>query len=104
MNKDDIVTVHDFSWSKWLTVHKYCKNDCTRKYTVIEINCTFPRNKFDNPPFKYRTNTIIRAIDGDNEVRLIHAGFLRPVVKPIREVTMSEVCAQFGEEVKVKRD
>lgn len=106
MKKGDIVTIQDFSWSKKVTIGQTA-SDCTKRYVVVEVGCAFPlRIKFSNQPYKYRSDTIIRSIVG-NEVILIHGAFLRsivPAVKPIREVTMAEVCAQFGEEVKIKRN
>lgn len=108
MKKDDIVTIRDFSWSKRVTANKRCMNDQQRKYVIVEVDCTFPlrgqRNIGSDQPPEYRSDTIVRAIGGDNEIILIHGDFLRPVAKPIREVTMAEVCAQFDQEVKIKKD
>lgn len=108
MKKDDIVTILDFSWSKRITANKRYTNDQRRKYVVVEAGCIFPlrsQHHFGScQPQKYRSDTIVRAVDGDNEVILIHGSFLRPTAKPIREVTMAEVCVQFGQEVKIKKD
>ena len=106
MKKGDIVTIQDFSWSKRVTIEQTI-SDCTKRYVVVEVGCILPlHTEFGNQPYKYRSDTIIRSVVG-NEVILIHGAFLRsivPAVKSIREVTMAEVCAQFGEEVKIKKD
>lgn len=122
MEKGDVVTITDGSYTRSVEngclIHKYISDSCGLgvQYMVVEVNCIFPNtgSKGYCWPAKILptyNNTVIQALSKkDNQplsrglVIFIEERFLELVPKPIREVTMAEVCAQFGENVKIKKD
>ena len=70
---------------------------------MIETGCSFPLepDHFCSQPDEYRNDTVIQAMDS-SKVVFIHRRLLK--LSRIREVTMAEVYAQFGEEVKIKKN
>lgn len=113
MKKGDIVTIKDGSWTRSVVNGKLVSEflnygrEKGKKYVIIETNCIFPNTgsgQFGCTPPTYN-NTVIQAIDS-GKVVFIEERFLRLApksIRPIREVTMAEVCQQFGEEVKIKK-
>ena len=106
MKKGDKIVINDGSWSRTVRDNKLSggpggdrytgiKDSDRKQYMIIETGCSFPntgsRNTFNN--------TVIQAVDS-GKVVFIEERFLE-LVKSIREVTMTEVCAPFGEDVKV---
>lgn len=114
MKKGDIVIIAGYgSYTKSVVggklIHEalaYGRN-LGKQYIVIETNCKFPAEKFQADrtytPASFN-NTVIQAIDS-GKVVFIEERFLRLKYKPVpvREVTMTEVCKQFGENVKIKK-
>jgi len=107
MKKGDVVIVCDSSYSRVIKDNKltcgpdddrYTWENNRKKYVIIEIGCSFPNTGAPNS----FNNTVIRAIDS-GEVVFIEKRFLC-LATLIREVTMAEVCTQFGEDVKIKKD
>ena len=111
MNKGDIVTIHDGSYTRSVVAGKLISeflnygNLRGRRYVIIETGCIFPAelgqisSEYTASSFN---NTVIQDILS-HKVVFIEERFLSLVVESIREVTMSEVCRQFGEEVKIKK-
>ena len=105
MKKGDIVIIMDGSYTRSVINGKLIHESLAyagekgKHYVVIETGCSFPLNNFHQPDY-YRNDTVIQAIDS-GKVVFIHGRLLVLVKKLIREVTMVEVCAQFGEDVKV---
>ena len=112
MKKGDVVVINDGSWSRVIRDNKLSygatsdryradmDRDYVRKqYVIVETGCSFP-NTGSSSTFN---NTVIQAIDS-GKVVFIEERFLRLVKLPIREVTMTEVCAQFGEEVEIRKN
>lgn len=106
MKKGDVVTVNDFSYSKIIENGKLDNNfhafhpAARKQFVIVELDCVFPRTN-QWPDTNYN-DTVIQAVDS-SEVVFIERRFLHSVAKLIREVTMAEVCAQFGQEVKIKK-
>ena len=108
MKRSDIVTIIDSSWSKSIIngrlIHEWLNRG--DEYIVIETDCTFPNTGSQLPVNKSTcNNTVIQNIIS-GKVVFIEERFLRlkHSAPLIREVTMSEVCKQFGEEVKIKKE
>jgi len=115
MKKGDIVTIKDGSFSKSVVdgelIHEWLVygSDLGKQYVVIETDCKFPNSgsighclPATPPSFN---NTVIQQCES-GKVVFIEERFLRlkyTVPAPIREVTMVEVCRQFGEDVKIKK-
>ena len=108
MKKGDLVKIRDSSYAQVIVGNSltdgYDGEYSVRgkQYIIIECNCQFP-SLDDLQHFAARTfnNTIVKSID--NEIILIEQRFLDPI-KSIREVTIDEVCIQFGQEVKIKKE
>jgi len=107
MKKSDVVVINDGSFSRTVKNNKltygpdgdkytHTKNSDRRQYVIIETGCSFPNTDGHNT----FNNTVIQAVNSDKIV-FIEERFLELKKLPIREVTMVEVCAQFGEDVKV---
>jgi len=113
MKKGDIVTINDGSYTRSVVNGKLiyewlaCGSEVGKRYIVVETGCSFPLVGLCQP-IAYRNDTVVQALNENNQtlnrgkVVFIHERFLRLVT--IREVTMAEVCAQFGEEVKIRKD
>jgi len=109
MKKGDIVTITDGSYTRSVVNGKLCHEllNCgveqDKHYVVIEIRCSFPLKSdcFCPQPNRYRNDTVIQAVDS-GKVMFIHGRFLK--LLRIREVTMAEICAQFGGNVKIKKN
>lgn len=113
MKKGDVVTIHDGSYTKSVVggklIHERLNygSECDKQYVVIEVNCKFPAEKSQSDPTYTPAafnNTVIQQCESDKVV-FIEACFLRLKYRPVpvREVTMADVCARFGEEVKIKK-
>ena len=109
MKTGDNVTIKDGSYSKSVVDGKVIHESLAfgdeqgKHYTIVVTGCSFPLQVGCwGQPEQYRNDTVIQAIKS-SKVVFIHSGFLRLVSEPIREVTMTEVCARFGEEVKIKK-
>ena len=110
MKVGDIVTITDGSYTRSIVAGKSIHESLNygsekgKHYTVVAIGCIFPLivEYHCSQPKKYRNDTVIQAVKS-GKVVFIHSGFLQLVNKSIREVTMAEVCAQFGEDVKIKK-
>jgi len=109
MKTGDIVTITDGSYTRSVVagklIHETLRygNEEGKHYTVIATRCAFPlATGFCSQPEHYRNDTVIQDIKS-SKVVFVFSGFLRLVDKPPREVTMTEVCAQFGEDVKIKK-
>ena len=107
MKKGDVVTVGDFSYSMIIedgelrnSFHAF-HPVAGKQFVVVDVGCVFPRTS-QHPGTNYN-NTVLQAV-GSTEVVFIEERFLRTTRKLIREVTMAEVCRQFGEDVKIKKD
>lgn len=74
------------------------KRDKTN-FMVLATDCTFAKvsGQQDTP---WQNNTVIQERDGDL-VLFIEDDQLEKAETNVREVTMAEVCSQFGEDVKV---
>lgn len=110
MKKGDVVTITDGSYTKSVVAGKLVgeslnyRDEKGKHYIVIETECSFPLELgFSRQPDDYRNDTVIQAVKS-GKVVFIHRRFLCPAIKPIREVTMAEVCTQFGQEVKIRKD
>ena len=116
MKRGDIVTIMHESWSTRSIINGKLINEWTlccntdknqdNEYIVIETDCTFPNTGSQLPVNKPTcNNTVIQNIIS-GKVVFIEERFLRlkHSAPLIREVTMSEVCKQFGEEVKIKKE
>jgi len=111
MKKGDIVTIKDGSYAVSVIHGKLAHESLNygiewgKQYIVVETECVFPL--VDNYQTRnYRNDTVIQALAGEGnqtlsrgKVVFIHGCFLQKC--QIREVTMTEVCNQFGEEVKI---
>lgn len=108
MKKGDIVIIKDSSYSNVIT-----KNGLKSSYDglhsvknkqgrVIELGCRFPYPNQWQIQYGRYNNTVVMTNSG--RVVFIEECLLELVNKPIREVTMAEVCGQFGEDVKIKKD
>jgi len=113
MKKGDVVIIKDGSWTRSIVdgelIHESLNygEEKGKKYKIIELGCKFSNTGNSGicelrcrPTFN---NTVIQAIDS-GKVVFIEERFLQLAPKPIREVTMVEVCQQFGEEVKIKKE
>lgn len=108
MKKGDLVVVKDYSYSRSIERGRLSDDfhaahpKCRENFVIVETNCVFPRTS--RHIGTNHNNTVIQSVDSGLVV-LIEERFLRlkdrPI--PIREVTMAEVCAQFGEDVKIKK-
>lgn len=120
MKKGDIVIIKDGSFSRSVVggelIHELLGNSARMgdQYMVVEIGCVFPNTGSMGLSWPTKTspgfnNTVIQILGKDGQslsrgkVVFIEERFLKSV-NPIREVTMAEVCAQFGEDVKVTKD
>ena len=109
MKKGDKVIIRDSSYSKVVTDHGledgYKHNGLyfirKKQGVIIETNCRFPNPHEHQEQRKTFNNTVVRTNSG--KVVFIEERFLK-LANPIREVTMAEVCTQFGEDVKVIRE
>ena len=107
MKKGDIVTIEDYSYVVEvkdgvlrLVGHHVLPDNA--RYIVVEVNCQFPQIRTQRGT-RWYNNTIIQEVNG-NRVFFIENDQLEPTEIIIREVTMAEVCAQFGEDVKIRKD
>ena len=114
MKKGDIVTIKDDSYTRSVIngelVHESLSDEGGKRYIVAETGCKFPLTE-EWQSSNFRNNTVIQAFSSDNQVLsrgkvvFIHAGFLQVIsFESIREVTMAEVCAEFGQDVKIRKD
>ena len=113
MKKGDIVTIKDGSYTRSVIngklIHEWLAHgtETRKRYMVVETGCRFPLVEYHQPE-PYHNNTVIQVLYENSQtlargkVVFIHERFLRLVT--IREVTMAEVCAQFGEDVKIKKN
>jgi hypothetical protein len=109
MKKGDIVTVRDSSYSKVIVRDRLedaydGPNSIRQKRgVVIEVNCKFPDpDKYQAQYVNTYNNTVIKIFE-TGKIAFIEERFL-DLIKPTREVTMAEVCAQFGENVKIRKE
>lgn len=112
MKKGDIVTIKDGSYTRSVVngklIHEFLAygSELGKQYTVIAVGCVLPIEP--DPAERYRlpntyNNTVIQAIDSGKVVFIEECLLrLKYQVPPVREVTMAEVCEQFGESVKIK--
>lgn len=99
MKKGDVVTVDDFSWCTQINGHI---RNCKKQYTIIETGCVFPLQ--DDQCNCYCSNTVIQAVNGNEEVMFIHNRFLRlvpPKHKVMIDVTTHQGCFMFGNIVEI---
>jgi hypothetical protein len=108
MKKGDIVTVRDSSYAKVIEgdelVCGYTSphNVRDKQGVIIEVNCQFSNPHFYQMQVCTRNDTVIKLFE-TNKIVFIEERFLK-LVKSVREVTMIEVCAQFGEDVKIEKE
>lgn len=108
MKKGDIVTIRDGSYTRSIIAGKLIHESLAygsegdKKYRVVETECSFPLTDKCQSAM-YRNDTVIQAVKS-GKVVFIHGRFLKLVAKPVREVTMAEVCTRFGEDVKIKKE
>jgi len=112
MKNGDIVKVEDGSFSRSVIngelIHELLNygSECGKEYVIIEIGCKLPveKTRADSTftPVSFN-NTVIQAIESGKVVFITECFLRLKYAKPkqIREVTMNEVCKQFGEDVKV---
>lgn len=109
MKRGDVVIIKDGSYSQSIVAGKLIKESLNygdekgRKYRIIETGCVFPHDDAQDSSRKRDTfnNTVIQNIDS-GKVVFLEERFLQ-LTTSIREVSMAEVCRQFGEEVKIRR-
>lgn len=90
MKSGDRVTITDDSWTRSIIDGKLvaeflaCDEAKGRRYTVIEVGCSFPlvdqKDGWGGQRADYRNDTVIQ--DDDDKVVLIHSGFLKLVDPP----------------------
>jgi hypothetical protein len=114
MKKGDIVTIKDGSFTQSVVngelIHEWLVygTEQDKQYVVIETNCMFPNSGSRGYPYSPPTfnDTVIQQCESGRvvfiEERFLHLRYTAP--KPVREVTMAEVCKQFGEDVKIKKE
>lgn len=109
MKKGDIVTIRDSSYSvivekgELILLGTNHGRHHKREYMVVEIGCKFPLTELWQGKYGSSYNdTVIQALDNTNEVIFIEERFLQLMLT--REVTMAEVCARFGEDIKIKKE
>jgi hypothetical protein len=110
MKIGDIVKIKDFSYSIKISsnglerVHDVIYVSaviCSLNWEILAIDCILP-STFPSE----QNNVIVRGVDKDNctAVLFTQERFCVLAKPKIREVTMAEVCRQFGEEVKIRKE
>lgn len=100
MKKGDIVTINDSSYS--LTVmndgrlEHHAGEVQKERWIIIAVQCNLPA-EWDRYCCEQYNDTIVQGQTSE-KIAFVQQRFC---CMPIREVTMTEVCAQFGEDVKV---
>jgi len=105
MKTGDIVTFIDWSWQLTLignSLEPRYKDSQNEDFVVVALDCVLPINGTSINP-KNVNNAIIRGQTTGN-ITFIQERFLRPATPKVTEVTMAEVCAKFGETVKIIRE
>ena len=109
MNKGDIVTIEDGSYSRSVvngkSIHEQGMGQPDKKFTVVETDCKFPvidsmQSRYE--PIPTFNNTVIQAIDS-GKVVFIEERFLCPV-PPTHKVMIDVVwgnCVTYGEVVEI---
>ena len=100
MKKGDIVTINDSSYSLSVMNSGRLEHHAAEVqegyWIVVALQCVLPAEHHMYCHEQYN-NTIVQS-QTSGKIVFVQQRFCRT---PIREVTMAEVCAQFGEDVEV---
>ncbi len=105
---NDIVTICDKSYVTKTTaiggleLADKCFESDETEFVVLAIDCVFAK-VVGQEDSSWQNNTVIQE-RGSDLVLFVEDDQLERVSSKVREVTMAEVCAQFDEEVKIRKE